>query len=366
MKPEAGGRTYYPVLDGLRGVAILLVVFYHNFGFINYFFFGWLGVDLFFVLSGYLITDILLGEMHQSNALKRFYIRRVLRIFPLYYLSLVLFLLILPQFERFKEPLGYFVNHQGWMWAYLQNWLFIVDPPRYTDFLVHYWSLAVEEQFYILWPVAILVLRKVKRLLFFISLLLVLVLLARTLVWFYKIEDIAYFNLYTFSRIDGICIGCMVALIRYLDPAFLSRNRAWIVLAFAGLNFIFFFINQQYNFQFPYLALIGYTTFAMLFGLLVHEGVVGKDRVINALFNQRILKFFGKISYGFYLVHWPVYMLLNAGIFNIAKDYLPSQGRFNMAMIFSSLICTIAGIAVSLVSYHFFEKHFLRLKERFV
>ena len=77
-------RHYYPALDGLRGVAILLVVLYHNFGFIKQSYFGWLGVDLFFVLSGFLITDILLRTRSQPGFLKDFYMRRVLRIFPLY------------------------------------------------------------------------------------------------------------------------------------------------------------------------------------------------------------------------------------------------------------------------------------------
>src|SRR5436190_6342563 len=86
---------HYPALDGLRGIAILLVVLLHNFGFMNYFFFGWLGVDLFFVLSGFLITNILLNTLGEPNFLKNFYLRRILRIFPLYYLILIICLFII-------------------------------------------------------------------------------------------------------------------------------------------------------------------------------------------------------------------------------------------------------------------------------
>ncbi len=96
MTSQTGGRTYYPALDTLRGVAISLVVIYHNFGFLKFFRFGWMGVDLFFVLSGFLITDILLKQREKKSFLKNFYIRRILKIFPLYYLMLFGFFTLSP------------------------------------------------------------------------------------------------------------------------------------------------------------------------------------------------------------------------------------------------------------------------------
>src|SRR5688572_28211876 len=142
-------RPYYPALDGLRGVAILLVVLYHNFGFIKQSYFGWLGVDLFFVLSGFLITDILLRTRSQPGFLRDFYMRRVLRIFPLYYVSLIIFLFILAPLTSAKVEWGYYLGNQVYFWTYLQNWLFIFKDPGNAHILNHFWSLAVEEQFYI-------------------------------------------------------------------------------------------------------------------------------------------------------------------------------------------------------------------------
>src|SRR5215510_2969307 len=98
-------RSYYPALDGLRGLAILLVVFYHNFDFISYSVFGWIGVDLFFVLSGYLITTILLNSLKHPGYLQNFFSKRVLRIFPLYYSCLIIFLIILPLAGIYKKEL---------------------------------------------------------------------------------------------------------------------------------------------------------------------------------------------------------------------------------------------------------------------
>src|SRR4030095_2778309 len=152
MTPPAYSRQYYPALDGLRGLAILLVILYHNFSFINHFFFAWLGVDLFFVLSGYLITSILLNSVNSPHYLKNFYAKRVLRVFPLYYLSLIIFLIIFPLLGIYKSELKYYVDNQLWFWFYLQNWLLSFNFPTTGNFLNHFWSLGVEEQFYLAWP----------------------------------------------------------------------------------------------------------------------------------------------------------------------------------------------------------------------
>jgi peptidoglycan/LPS O-acetylase OafA/YrhL len=358
--PNHAGRQYYPALDGLRGLAILLVVVYHNFGFINYFFFGWLGVDLFFVLSGFLITDILLKTVGSKKYLANFYIRRILRIFPLYYLVLILFLIVLPKLNTALD-LKYYTDHQVWLWTYLQNWLYIFNNPGQTNTLNHLWSLAVEEQFYLLWPLIILLIRSPKFLLAFISLLLVAVLGLRLWIWSNHIADLAYFNLYTFSRIDGICIGCMIALLLRINPLFLKKYTPWIVLFFAILNFAFFFINRSYQFSFPYLALAGYSTFGMMFGLLVNEAVSGETKLINKLFNIPLLKFFGRISYGFYIFHWPVYLLM--------KPWLGRQfsGIANAAAreFIIAVIATLVAIMVSWISFRYYESYFLKLKKRF-
>ena len=356
-------RPHYPALDGIRGVAILLVVIYHNFGFINkYFFLGWLGVDLFFVLSGFLITDILLSTVGSPNYLRNFYIRRVLRIFPLYFLMLIVFLLLLPLFPYFKTQFNYYTENQFWLWTYFQNWLFIIKPAASSNILHHFWSLAVEEQFYLLWPLVILLIKKPTYLLAFISFLLVCTLGLRLWIWMHHIADLSYYNLYTFTRIDGICIGCMVALLLRINANFLKKHTSVIVLFFAAVNFAIFFINRRHQFSFPYLALVGYTTFAMMFGLLVNQALTRENKVINSIFNISLLKFFGRISYGFYILHWPVYLLL--------KPYLLawlSHFTNNITCEFlTSLITTSFAVILSWVSASYFESYFLNLKKRFI
>ena len=354
-------RSYYPALDGLRGIAILLVVVYHNFGFVKETSFGWLGVDLFFVLSGYLITDILLKEVAKPHFLRNFYMRRVLRIFPLYYFSLVLLLFIVAPLTADRIEWKYYQDNQFFLWTYLQNWLYIFKDPGRAQILNHYWSLAVEEQFYIFWPLVILLLRKPKALLLFICILLLGVILFRFGLWMYKVENLAYYNLYTFTRIDGICIGCIVALLMHMKSNFIGKQTALIVLAFAAINFLFYLLNSFNEFSFPYIGLVGYTTFAMLFGLLLHDAVTGETKIIGRMLNLPILKFFGRISYGFYIFHWPVYLLMGAYLLPLITNDKNSA----VAKISISVVATLVAIVISVLSRRYFEGYFLKKKEKF-
>lgn len=360
MTTAAPKSVYYPALDGIRGLAILLVVLFHNFGFMSYFSFGWLGVDLFFVLSGFLITDILMRSLGQENFLRNFYMRRALRIFPLYYLSLVIFLVILPAFKSFPVNLDYYVDNQWWFWTYLQNWLFILKKTSSTDILHHLWSLAVEEQFYLIWPLIILIVRKPRLLLLFMVVVLLLFILIRYIIWEKQIENLAYFNLYTFSRIDGIAIGSMTALVHRIDQNFLKKNSTIVVLLLAAANFLFYFVNSRNNFGFPYLAIVGYTTFALMFAILIYEAVTRESKLINLLFDNKLLRFFGKISYGFYVFHWPVFILMNPVLLKWLKTNM-----IPYADLISALLCSLAGLLISLLSFRYFESWFLKKKHLF-
>jgi peptidoglycan/LPS O-acetylase OafA/YrhL len=336
---------------------------YHNFDFTNYFFFGWLGVDLFFVLSGFLITDILLRTLDQPHFLRNFYTRRILRIFPLYYLALFLILIVLPFFKSLQLDLTYYEDHQIWLWTYLQNWLYTFKHPYGSKILLHFWSLAVEEQFYLLWPVTILLIRKPKILLAISIGLLIAVGATRFVLWNLHLKDLAYANLFLFTRIDGICVGCMLALLIRIDFTFLRRKMALILAILAVFNFLFYFFNKKYSPGSPFLAFVGYTTFAILFGLLVYEGVAGKIKVIDKIFNNKVMKFFGRISYGLYVYHWPVYVLL----FPVLKNFFTNQIVLSnlFANIVSALGVITLSVIISVISYRYFESYFLRLKSKF-
>src|SRR5258708_34186423 len=123
----------------------------------------------------------------------------------------------------------FYIDNQWWFWFYLENWLLSFNFPRVGNFLNHFWSLAVEEQFYIVWPFIILWLRKPKKLLGFMMCMLVLLLIARSVIWIYRFPNLNYTTFYTFTRVDGICIGCIIALLHRINFNFLRRNTSGFV-----------------------------------------------------------------------------------------------------------------------------------------
>jgi len=219
----------------------------------------------------------------------------------------------------------------------------------------------VEEQFYLVWPFLVLLIRKPKILLLAISVILAEVIGLRLWIWMRHLSDFNYYNLYTFTRIDGICIGSMVAIIGRINPGFLKKYTAVVVLLFAVLNFGFFFINRYYDFSFPYLALIGYTTFAMLLGLLVNAALTKENKLVNTVFNSSLLQFIGKVSYGFYIFHWPIYRGLGPYIAERAGQF---TGEW-MAGFLASLTTSLLALLLSWLSFKYFESYFLKMKDKF-
>ena len=302
--------------------------------------------------------------VNKPRYFKNFYAKRVLRIFPLYFLSLIIFLVILPRIKGFPLDLSFYIDHQWWFWTYLQNWFLIFyNVGNTTTAIQHYWSLAVEEQFYIVWPLVIFLIRKPKILLAIAGFLLVSVICIRLYMWTIQIKDLNYFGLYTYTRIDGICIGSMLAILQFMRSTFINRYFTGLILLLAAMNFIFYFINKEFHFTYPYFAIVGYTTFAMLFAIVVHEAIQRGNKVINFLLNIRPLKFFGKISYGLYIFHWPVYLILYGWVDEKVRSVITVSE--NNTAVLASILLTIIAILISVISFYTFERYFLKKKKAF-
>ena len=168
---------------------------------------------------------------------------------------------------------------------------------------MHLWSLAVEEQYYIIWPFVILLFRNPKILLALSLLLLLSIITIRLVVWNQHVEGLQYFSWYTFTRIDGLCIGSALALIKFISPKFITISTPYIIFSIAAVNFIFYFINKSYAFSFPYFPFVGYSTFAIIFAIIVFEAATHNRNFITILLSISPLRFIGKISYGIYVIH---------------------------------------------------------------
>src|ERR1700722_17626132 len=246
-KNQAYSSLHVPALDGIRGIAILLVIIYHFsvslsiLGFaspvLGFFRFGWCGVDVFFALSGFLITGILLDTKSSSGYFRNFYVRRVLRIFPLYYGSLLVVFLL-----RFALPdAGIWGSHDGlvspgsmlWPLLYLQNFAIALHGPSLTGVTTHYWSLAVEEHFYLAWP--LLVWLATRRQIMLLALVTVICsIVARTLLYWHGADLDAIFGL-TPLRMDGLAIGALASIaIRGRGGVDAVVPWAWATLAVVG------------------------------------------------------------------------------------------------------------------------------------
>jgi peptidoglycan/LPS O-acetylase OafA/YrhL len=181
--------------------------------------------------------------------------------------------------------------------------------------------------------------------------------------WTMQIKDLNYFGLYTYTRIDGICIGSMLAILQFMKSRFINKYFTGLILLLATLNFVFYFVNKEFNFTYPYLAIVGYTTFAMLFAIVVHEVIQGHNKFFNFILNIKPLKFFGKISYGLYIFHWPIYLMLYDLVDRIVRPII-NISENNLTIIVSILL-TMIGVLISIISFYTFERYFLKKKKAF-
>ncbi len=362
MRPVAAERVYYPALDGMRGLAILLVIFHHNFNFIPVSKFGWIGVDLFFVLSGFLITDILLKTKGNKNFLRNFYLRRTLRIFPLYYLVLLLFFILAPYFTELKGQYAFYHNDQFFLWGYLQNWFLIFHtPPSYNNSIFgHFWSLSIEEHFYLLWPFIILFCRNLKTLTHIIISVLIFFIMFRFFSWsLYGNSDLNYkFQYYT--RMDGLCIGSLIAIWKF-DRKQIKARIMKLAGFFFTIHLLLAIISKSLIKNLPYFNFIGFTSISIFFGIILVCAIEARSKLLRLLFEASPIRYIGKISYGLYIYHIPILILFRLYFSDTVMKLGLSQFYSNIVIAFSAAIATIL---VSIISFNLFEKKLLLLKEK--
>jgi len=360
MKSTTLTRSYYPALDGLRGFAIAAVLFHHNLGFLPFPKFGWTGVDLFFVLSGFLITDILLKTKEEKNFLQNFFIRRILRIFPLYYGITILYFILAPSLSQFKDQYSYYYTNQCMLWLHLQNWLYITNPEpnQYTVFS-HFWSLSVEEQFYLVWPLIIFASKKLRTLVTILCIILFGCILFRFLSWLYFGNGNTTFHLQYMTRADGLCIGSLIAIWRNTCVQTARKKLFQLCAVLLSLHAITFVLVKTIFTNASHFSIFGFSTVSVILGTLLIFVIEKGNALTKILFENRPIKGLGKISYGLYVFHWPILVLFK--IYFV--KYTMNLGISNhQSYVVASMAATITAILLSILSYNLFEKKILAFR----
>jgi peptidoglycan/LPS O-acetylase OafA/YrhL len=257
----------------------------------------------------------------------------------------------------------YYQEHQIWFWTYLQNWPLIFKDDSGASVLNHYWSLAIEEQYYLIWPLIILLLKKPRKVFILSILLLVLVIAARFYIWQNRNDFPSYERAFLFTRVDGLLIGAMLASLYNINSQLLRKYFTSFLLVLTALNYGFYLFKKNQSPDFPVWAIAGFTTFSLLFAMVVYEAAMKENKFINFILSNSILRFLGKYSYGFYIFHWPVALLLSPWFYNITAGLFEKNNFLHLLI--TGTLSTLAGLLVSIVCYHAIEKHFLKLKKHF-
>jgi len=356
---------YMPQLDSLRTIAVLFVMIGHYFPkdmWINYIPNGNIGVTLFFVLSGFLISQILLnnknsisdGKTTKIRSFRDFYIRRTLRIFPIYYILLAILFVI-----GFLNIRPYII----WYLMYSSNFLFYFLK-TFEGQLAHTWTLAVEEQFYLLWPFIILLFPK-KYLLSVISFFFLIGIIFRLI--YYIIGGNSFFYLLTPSCFDCFACGAFLAYSRIYNFRININSyllKGLVILTIAVVIFMLIFPGT------PFTWLFFRTFFSILSLIIIAKASIGFNGIAKRILENRILVYPGKISYGLYLYHvivpklyiWLV--MLSAG----KKWRVPFTETlvfpFYKNIYLQSFIYILVTIIISSVSWFLIEKPINNLKNK--
>jgi peptidoglycan/LPS O-acetylase OafA/YrhL len=363
--------THIPALDGLRGLAILLVLLFHFtsdgggstwVGVITRWVsrLGWCGVDLFFVLSGFLITGILFDAKGSAHYFRNFYMRRVLRIFPLYYGALLVIFVIIPIWRPMNGPQDQrLMQNQHWLWIYAANIPQAItnDWPLETSWvkLNHFWSLAIEEHFYLVWPAIVFAFGR-KTLMRICAGCIVVALLLRILVYFYWNDTAAY--VLTPCRMDELAMGAMVALAARGPGgiAALLRPARWAAAILFVLLFAIWLLRMEdLNYT------VALTVLAAFFAALLVVAVAGA--VASRVFSNTVLRFFGKYSYGIYVFHWILSPIIERYFSYQRLGHATGSNFVGVAL--AMMIAISLSTLVAVLSWHLYEKHFLKLKRFF-
>jgi peptidoglycan/LPS O-acetylase OafA/YrhL len=355
-------RIFFPKLDSLRFFAFFFVYWNHCVSSLFRRFFsddilyymdpitktGGLGVHMFFVISGFLITYLLIAEFEQTGKIQvlQFYKRRALRIWPLYFFCMIMGAILLPKFfSAFAYCGNIFLGL-----SFLNNYdvIYYFDKCVEPEMVIA-WSVAIEEQFYIFWPLLFLLIIKMKNPFRYLS---CLSLIAGSLIFIYNTQGV-FRDYHTFSNMIFLMTGCLGAF-------YFKNNLSSKILQTINNNiFVIVLITaavQIFKFYYPWVLFTSYILLPFLYlAIVVYFSLCKKGPV--SVFDR-----LGKYTYGMYFYH----TLIFTGVFVLFDLFSLGYKQNNFLMTTVSLLTLLFTIIISIISYRFFESPFLKLKRKFV
>jgi peptidoglycan/LPS O-acetylase OafA/YrhL len=335
--------TYVKEFDGWRGVGICFVILAHYFP--SYFIGSWVFMEMFFVMSGFLITGILLDTKSKPAYYRNFIGRRIVRVFPLYYLCLVILFFLIP---RTWIDLSYYRERQAWFWLYVENWLYSLDGWPKVKALHHFWSLAIEEQFYIIWPFVVWFFSSRGLLRFCVFLFFFSILFRNTGMYFKFVMPFPYVA--TFGRMEGITLGAIIAIMLRTDKYYLEKYTYPITIISAILSVSAFFIAGTMMFEDPIHFSINYTLVDIFFaGMITMTMCDDRLLMFKKLLNKPVIKQIGIMSYCLYIFHYPIQNIIQINFQNYFQGILHSE-------IGGKLVCLAIALSITIPVVYFFHK----------
>ncbi len=349
-------------LDGVRGLAILLVLIFHFFyPHVSVAGIGWIGVDLFFVLSGFLITGILFDTKTDSAYFKNFYFKRAVRIFPLYYATLLFFFFLAPLIIDTDVIAGfqYLKANEIYFWAYLSNILAVTDSDWPSlNALSHFWSLAIEEQFYMAWPLFIYLIPNKHLIKAIIGVIFLAI--GFRIYSFVFIGDWLINYIFILARVDSLGIGALIAVMIRTKKSLIELYCHPFLLVSGFIICLMIVLGGSLSFGSPGNQTIGFTVNAVFFGCVLLSSLQDKS-IVSGFFKSSLLRFLGKYSYGLYVYHKLVIYLLSPYLMNALWNQMELPD--SLILVLNTTVLIFVTIIVAYISFHCMESRFLELKK---
>lgn len=366
---ESTETIHFPGLNNLRFLAAFVVLIFHQeykkklLGFEYHFLntltvIGDLGVTLFFVLSGFLITYLLLAEKKstQTVSIKKFYVRRILRIWPLYYFILLLGFFVLPHIGFLHIPTTDLIDNGNVLQLFLFFFFFAnIGFTTYGNlaYVDQTWSIAIEEQFYLLWP---FIIKYVKRILPVLLLIIATIGVARAITGSLYLRDEMYQKAYAvlyYLRLDNMAVGGVFAYVLFTNKKGVLKLLYTTFVQYTAIMLLAFLMLKGYTI--PY---VHHIVYSVLFGIVIINVAANPGQIIAV--KTKTIHYLGKISYGIYMYHNITIVIA----LKLCAHYLGSTST--AFFIISYIVSILLTLLLAHLSYQYFEKYFLSFKNKYV